>query len=288
MMTVLQLANRVCRRLKLRDVYALNADDAQEVLDAINGAVSEFTMLAPAAYRQLKSVRYQLEAPRQITLSVVNGSTTASSLDSSLIGRSIKIDNDPLMNKITGVNILGSPYAGPTGIVQATLYGDVVILGENFSRFAGQPLLYDEGNMIHNLWRVNEEISYLGEAISGIPLRFVVEALGQSAGASPSFLLRMVPIPHKAYSVTATMEVRPKQYTMSQLTTGEVLPIPGEHATTILYPMALYRLITGTLWPKDSDPKGISQDYQRAMDLLSKIPADPGPSFNKALTPHGY
>lgn len=287
-MTVLQLANRVCRRLKLRDVYALNADDAQEVLDAINGAISEFVMLAPAAYRQLKSVRYILEAPRQVALSVTQGSKTAGSIDASLIGRSIKIDNDPLMNRVAGENLLANPYAGPTGTVQATLYGDVVPLGENFSRFAGQPLLYDEGSLIHNLWRVNEEISYLGEAVSGIPLRFVVEALGQAAGASPSFILRMVPIPHKAYSITATMEVRPRQYTIPQLTGNETLPMPGEQATAIVYPMALYRLTTGTLWPKDSDPKGIAMEYQRALDLLKMIPSDPGPSFNRVITPHGY
>lgn len=288
MMTILQLANRVCRRLKLRDVYALNADDAQEVVDAINSAISEFTMLAPATYRQVKSVRYKLEAPREITLNVTQGSTTASTLDGDLVGRSIKLENDSAMNKVASGNTLANAYAGPTGSVRATLYGDVVTLEDNFSRFVGQPYLYDEGNFLHGLYRLNEEVSYLGEAISGVPLRFVVEALGQSAGASPSCLLRMIPMPHKAYSVTATMEVRPKQFTIAQLTTNALLPMPGEHATTIVYPMALYRLTTGSLWPKDSDPKGITQDYQRALDLLSRIPSDQGPTFNKVLTPHGY
>lgn len=287
-MTLIQLGNRLCRRLKVTDLHTLVTDDAQEVLDAINSALVDFFMLAPFTYRQKRSVHYPIKAPQQIQVTATNGSRQVSGVAEEHIGKSIQISGDSGINKIDSLNTLQAPFTGTTGATSATLYSDVIALGDDFSRFVGQPILIDSGSYIRALSRQNDEMTFLGEAPIGSPVRFVVEARGQAAGVSPSYLMRLVPIPATACGVTATMEVRPKQFKLPELTTDVILPLAPEHALAILYPIALGRLATGQLWPQQEDNKGVIADAQRAVALLQKIPADFGPSFNRVKTPYNF
>jgi hypothetical protein len=288
MMTLIQLGNRLCRRLKVNDLHTLVTDDAQEVLDAINGALMDFFMLAPFTYRQRKNVHYSIHAPLQLQVTATNGSKQVSGVTAEHIGKSIQISGDEGINKIDSLNTLQAPFAGASGAAAATIYSDVLILGEDFSRFVGQPLLISAGSSVRALTRQNDEMSFLGEAPIGSPVRFVVEARGQAAGVSPSYLMRLVPIPASACGITATMEVRPKQFKLPELTSDTVIPVAPEHALAILYPIALGRLATGQLWPQGEDNKGVMADAERAVSLLQRIPADSGPSFNRVKTPYNY
>lgn len=288
MMTLLQLGNRLCRRLKVNDIHTLVTDDAQEVIDSINAALAEFFMLAPFTYRQRRSVHSQINAPIQVTITATKGSYHVEGLSADHIGKSVQIAGDGGINKVEAANTLQAPFSGVSGSVTATIYSDVIPLSDDFARFVGQPILIDGSSFIRALVRQNDEMPFLGEAPIGSPVRFVVEARGQAAGASPSFLMRLIPIPATSYGVTATMEVRPKQFKLPELTTDAVLPIAPEHALSILYPMALSHLTTGQLWPQGEDAKGVMADAERAVSFLQRIPQDFGPSFNRVKTPYGY
>lgn len=287
-MTLLQLSNRLCRRLKVNDVHTLVTDDAQEVLDSINTALSEFFMLAPFTYRQRKSVHNQVSAPIKVTITATNGSRQVTGIGVEHIGKSIQLPGDAGINKVDAINTLQAPFSGTSGSIEATIYSDVILLADDFARFVGQPLLIGSGSFVRALTRQNEEMPFLGETPIGSPVRFVVEARGQAAGVSPSYLMRLIPIPSSTYGITATMEVRPKQFRLPDLTTDAALPLAPEHALAILYPMALSHLATGQLWPQGEDPKGIMADAEKAVSFLQRIPQDFGPSFNKVKTPYGY
>jgi hypothetical protein len=288
MMTLIQLGNRLCRRLKVNDLHTLVTDDAQEVIDSINAALMDFFMMAPFTYRQRRSVHYPIHAPLQTQVTATKGSRQISGVGEEHIGKSIQVSGDSGINKIDSLNTLQAPFTGASGVAAATIYSDVLILGDDFSRFVGQPILITAGSFIRALTKQNEEMSFLGEAPIGSPVRFVVEARGQAAGVSPSYLMRLVPIPASACGITATMEVRPKQFKLPELTTDAELPVAPEHALAILYPMALGRLATGQLWPQGEDNKGVIADAERAVSLLQRIPADFGPSFNRVKTPYNY
>ena len=264
------------------------ADDAMEVLDAINDAITELFSEYPACYRLQTGVRYAIAAPRTITLSVISGSSVASTLEVGLIGQSILISGDSALNQIADTNTLSNAYTGATGNVTATIYNDSIPLASNFSRFVTSPIILQNGVQKRVLMRGNPEDYYLWEAATGCPDRFVVEAQNQSAVASPAFQLRIFPRPNDAFSVSCSMEIRAQQFTLADLTGSAILPISPEHISSILFPMALSRLVGGLLWPTDGDAKGIDAMLVRASALLSRLSPDIGPGHNRVRTPYRY
>lgn len=287
--SVLQLASRICRSLKARDIHSLPADDATEVLDAINGAITEYFAVAPSTYRMKSSVIFDIPAPQNISVTATNGSTHAATLAPELIGHSIQMPGDAQMNRIVAENTLAVPYRGPSGAsIPARIYADVIPLGDNFARFSGDPQVYNQGNFVRYLTRQPEESYFLGEVQVGFPLRFVVEAMGQASGASPYFQMRLLPAPADGLTLKVMMEVRPEQYNLAQLTSTTRLPVPEEHAFAVLLPMALMRLVGGPLWPQDSDPKVAQTNLDRALSILGKVSPDAGPGLNRVMTPWRY
>lgn len=283
--TILQLASRLCRHLKVRDIHSMPADDATEVLDAINSSIAEFFASAPSPYRVKSNVTFNIQSPNTCVVGVTSGSTAITGLNSSLIGLSISIPGDSQMNRIIDVNTLDLPYQGNTQSVTATYYTDAFPLAPNFARFSGDPELFNNGIFVRYLLRQPDEGRFLGEAQIGYPLRFVVEAQGQASGASPYFYLRLIPIPDRPLTLKVNMEVRPQQYTLKQLISSTPLPVSDEHVFSILFPMALSRMVGGPLWPNDYDPKITQVGLQRAIDLLSKMATDAGPGMNFVMTP---
>lgn len=283
--TILQLASRVCRHLKVRDIHSMPVDDATEVLDAINSAITEFFAIAPSPYRIKSNVTFNIDGPKTCQVSVTKGSTSISGVDPSIIGCSISIPGDVQMNRMVAPETLDLPYQGNTGSVTATYYKDALPLASNFARFAGDPQIINQGIFVRYLFRQPDESRFLGEALVGSPLRFVVEAQGQAAGASPYFYLRLIPIPDHPLTLKVGMEVRPEQYTLKQLISSTPLPVSDEHAYSILFPIVLSRMVGGPLWPADYDPKAIDLGLKRALDLLSKMAPDAGPGMNFVMTP---
>jgi hypothetical protein len=283
--TILQLASRVCRHLKVRDIHSMPADDATEVLDAINGAITEFFAAAPSPYRIKSNVTFNINAPQTCLVGVTHGSSSITGVDPSLVGRSISIPGDVQMNRMVDVNTLDLPYQGNTGSVTATCYCDAFALAPNFARFSGDPQIINQGIFVRYLSRQPDEGRFLGEAQVGFPLRFVVESQGQASGASPYFFLRLIPMPSLPLTLKVSMEVRPEQYTLNQLISPTPLPVSDEHVFSILLPMALSRLAGGLMWPQDYDPKIADAGLERAMALLSKMAPDAGPGMNFVKTP---
>lgn len=288
MTTILQLASRVCRHLKVRDIHSMPVDDATEVLDAINAGIAEFFAMAPAPYRIKSHVNYQINAPKTGNVQVTNLSASIDGIDPSYIGCSVLIAGDAQMNRIISEDTLEYPYQGNTGTVAATYYQDAFPLASNFSRFSGDPQIINQGLFVRYLSRQPDEGRFVGEALVGFPLRFVVEAQGQAAGASPYFYMRLIPIPDTPLTLKVGVEVRPEQYTLAQLTSSQPLPVSDEHVYSILFPMILSRMVGGPLWPADYDPKIANAGLDRALHLLSTMATDAGPGMNFVMTPWRY
>ena len=289
--TLVQLATRLARRLKERDIFTMPADDALEILDSVNSSITEFVALAPSIYRlKTDGIHMNLKAPQVIQVGVTQGSTAITGLSDSLIGNTVMVSGDPYWNKLVSSNTLEMPYAGTTGTISATVYNDCVPLPSNFARFAGDPMITETGKHYRGLQRVNEhENRFWGEPSVGFPNRFVVETGGQAAGGSPFFSIRVLPLPFMPVILKCSMEVRPAQFILSDLVGGgAVLPFADEHIVSILMPMCFSRLVTGPLWPKDSDPKKVDTALAQAMRLLGMIATDAGPGLNRIGTPWGY
>ncbi len=264
------------------------ADDALEVLDAINDALTDLFSEYPAAYRLETGVTYQMAAPKVISLSVTQGSAVASDLFSDLIGQSVLISGDPAMNQVAGVNTLKNPYFGATGSVSATIYNDAIPLASNFSRFVSNPVIFQNGTQKGVLGRGNPDDFVYWEAAAGCPVRFVGEAQNQAAVVAPFFLLRLFPAPNTEFSVRCSMEIRAQQFSLSDITGNAILPVSPEHISSILFPMALSRLVGGPLWPVDGDAKAVDLALSKAMKLIERLSPDIGPGRNKIGTPWRY
>ena len=252
-MKAIALGNRLSRDLNVKCFADLGADGRLEVLDAINGGLQRLHALAPYQSK-LKTAAIALPAPVTVSIDVTHGSTACAvglgtAFTAEQLHRTIRVPGDDVDNRIASTFTLLHPYAGATGTVSATIYGDAYALDEIYEELVGDPrILESDGKLTHSnereFWRtlpVCEPGYYWLEA----------DAANQSP-AAPS-VIRFDSLPDKLYRLEAQFTLAPARVGFTELLApADALPLRADHIEAYLLPVARGILSTSSLWKNEA------------------------------------
>ena len=110
-----------------RDLSSLSTEEALILTGAINRSVQTFFESAPDIYKRT-AVSHMMKAPVRVQFSVNHGETTinANSFLTSQRGCTLIIDGGDTANEIIDVNKMLLPWKGESGILNGTVYYDVL------------------------------------------------------------------------------------------------------------------------------------------------------------------
>jgi len=291
-MNSVQLAHRVCRRLKVKDPSLLAGNDLLEVVDAMNAAITEYWSLLPSRLKNTTFSGYQ-PAPRTVSLSVTEGSESFSVVSGSVttedIGRTVRVGTDTADNEIVGVTEFLDVYTGPSGTVSATIYSDAIQIGLSLERITSEPRVIETEEVLQ-YWdrRDNDRYRHPDFRTIGSPLWYWTEDVGMAAGATIAQYLRVDPMPSTAIRIRLDAIVAPVSLAVSSVLAPVSLPGPDRHFAAILVPLALQRMLDSELWSEDSARSVTQQKAQSARMMLEMMPRKPDAAQGRIYTPAGW
>lgn len=302
-MNSVQLAQRLLRYLNTNDLANLPGDMALGVCDAINGAIQEYYVKVPTAYKRTTFSGAFLPA-QNITATFTNGSNTFSGWSASAAqkGFSIMVNTDGGRNIIVGPNELLDNYNGTTGTQTAQVYGDVLHLENVIERFSSDPILTDFNRVLvrDENWRRMGIRSVWGSSVSlypygsysqpqvRTPFKYWIEPQGQSQGAYPPFMLRADSLPDQLYRVRVEGLLAPAQITVQALSVPVGLALDWYSVESTVLPMAAKRLITHPLWRDPKLVNAVMDDYKNAIMMCESRTPDQAASVIFCGTPRGF
>ena len=286
-MKAIAFQNRLCRDLTISSVNELPADIRQEILDAINGSLQKFHSLAPPSTKEVQAGIF-LPAPKSLTLTVTNGSTTIEGGDfvADEYYRTLRIDGDTIDNQPMGLNELLHPYAGESGQVSATLYGDAISVPKLYTELISQHLKnLDTDTLITHALTWPDSPKSVGR-----PDFFVVEPNARNRNPDSPAIIRFDCLPDRLYRLQGAFSIAPVRVVYSDLLTpGVDLPIRDEWIESCLLPIARGSMTSCRLW-RDEQTKAKARDEateaERRLDTL--YPMTLATPNNHVGTPLGF
>jgi hypothetical protein len=296
-MTTVQLAQRLLRHLTVKDLALLSGDDALHVLDAMNAGLQQFYALAPASLKQT-TLSGVLQPAQTVTLTVTNGSAVFSgyTATSAQRGYTIRIEGDDNENEIVASNGLLDDYLGTTGTKAAQVWGDCLPLNGVIERLTSEPRL-DTGAFLAKEPAFRERGGWSSPAEQrharrdrriGEPSFYWIEAVGQSQGGAPAFLLRVDALPDRAYRVRVDAELGPARVTFPDLTTPVALPLNDAHVEAYVLPLCAAALLDSPLWQDADAKRHIRERAGDAIPLIGLLGHHIAKPSNRVRTPAGY
>jgi len=238
--------------------------DLDEILIAINGAMEECFALGPIELSEQQQAGV-LRAGVSVTLDVTQYSQTIANLTTWatwMQGCTIRIAGDSRDNEIVAQGQLLRPFMGTTATgVSATVYGDAIPLASTVLTILG-PVEIPQLMELSACQGPSDFRKAIGFGFSrnanfqnfaaqskplGQPGFWFVETRNIAANAFTQRILRVTPMPDKAYSITYRAKVKPPVYVQNDLYTGTDYAtdpgtiIPFDWAESTLLPIALQR-----------------------------------------------
>ena len=296
-MTTIEIFERVGRRAKGNDFTKLDLLEKRDVLQAVNQGLQVIYDAIPMYFKEITE-GFALPAPSTVTLTVTNGSNVVSSavFSNAQLGQSVVIPGDPAWNQVIGPSTLLNPYLGPSGTYVATVYGDAFystrfpfdrILGNpKFNNQSYGPLVRTEMNRA-SIDGVNN-ITLFQQSI-GLPRIWWVQPLGASQGNEPLLVMRFLPAPDQAYSMSVRASYWAKRLTDADYQAGNVVPISDQFIEVALIPLAIQAFRSSPVFDRQfQDDKFLDQQALDAKAFLAHQPANPNSPNNRVGTPYGY
>lgn len=277
--------------------------------DCMTGAAEEIFDEGPASVSEAPDA-YQLYPPTGVTLTVTQFSKTISGLTTWapwMLGCTINISGDQLFNEITSQTTLLRPYAGGSGAVSGTVYGDAVKLPSNVKQVMDPvrlptlaPLMgttnrerflgYTNPHRYGNRMTTGRQVFYdLTNKTVGQPAIWMAENMINVATAETTKFLRFNPMPNQAYSATVRVKIKAPTFTAADIyagadyTTDPGAIIPLDYHSSIFVPFAMQRFMAHPSFNNPIAAKEIVRQYQRAQMMLNNC--TPGVVSNE---PAGY
>lgn len=302
MTNTMQLAQRLLKGLKVKSLGLVSVENSLDILDAINGAIQEFYVLCPSAYKRTQCSGF-LAAPQTVYITVTNGSNVFSGYTpaSTLYGSSIVIQTDTRQNTIASVSTLLDIYTGVTGVQQAIVYNDVIQLDAIVQRLTSDPVLVDFNQILirdenykrrgGQNWSGDQVYWYPGTAWNrsvGCPRYYWMEATGQVQNAVIPFLARVNTLPDQLYRLRVEADLAPTPLQFQDLVIPNTLALDPYSVEMCVLPMALGRLTSSPLWDNEKLIPAALNDAQMGRRMASERPSNPGAARNRVRTPAGW
>lgn len=298
-MTTVQVAQRLLRYLRVKDLALLSGDDALHLLDAMNSGIQQFYALAPSIYKQT-TLSGVLRGAQNAILEVTFGSPVFGGYTAPALSRgwTIRIDGDDNDNEIVAENGLLDDYMGETGSRSATLWGDCLQLNTVIDRLTSDPKL-ETGDVLSK----DDEYRQWGGFVFpdgwgghrglrsrsiGRPRCYWIEAVGQSQAGDPAFLLRVDTLPDRDYRVRIDGELAPRKVVFSDLSTPVVLAVDDALVESIVIPICVAELSDSPLWQNPENKKDVAARAEKALRLIGLLSPVISMPRNRICTPKGY
>lgn len=294
-MTTIEFLHRIGRRAREADFTKLSLSEKTDLLESANAALGQVYNALPIYFKELTQ-GFLFPAPVTLSLAVTNNSRQMASdvFTSDQLGRTVVLPGDPAWNQIIATDELLNPYLGPTGTVDAIIYGDAVYSTRSpFDRIVGNPrfnnqqagFLFGNGELTKafggTLWPFEQNV--------GRPVVWWTQPLGNSQGNSPILVLKVAPAPDRDYVLDVRLAFWAKRLTLTDYTDASALPVPDQFLETALIPLAVRNLMSTPVWVSKSkaDDDRVEQRALEATIFLKNQPAQMAPN-NKIFCPVGY
>jgi hypothetical protein len=242
----------------------LCAGDLDEALNAINGAMEECFALGPIELSEQQQAGI-LRPATAASLDVTQYSTTIANLTtwaSWMQGCTIRIGGDSRDNELISQTQLLRPFMGATAAgASASVYGDAIPLASSVLTVLGPVEIPEQMELCGVIGqeafkraigmgfsRFANTANFAAQAKPiGQPTHWTVETRNLAANAFTQRILRVTPMPDKAYSLTYRAKVKPPAYAQSDFYSGTDYAtdpgtiIPFDWAESTLLPVALQR-----------------------------------------------
>ena len=287
-MKAIAFAQRLLRDLKEKDVASLAAADRQEIGDAINGALQKLHDLSPPHAREADG-SVLLAAPLAVIVELAAGSAefTGYTAGNEQLHCTIRIEGDPVDNRITGANSLLHPYGGATGPRTAMIYHDAALIPEPFAEIISRPRVLETRRVLE-AYRVPGP-AWEERGVSE-PREYRVEANAVNQSSPAPAVLRVDPMPDRSYRLEMRVALAPARISFTDLLSGiRELPLREEHVEAYLLPIARGLLCHSTLWRNaEMRPAVLAAASQAEAAYAVLAPKTQATPCNRVGSPVGY
>ena len=297
-MNAAQLANRLIRHLKVKNLAEVTIDGLQEIQDAINAALQKLHALAPP-HSKIATIGVKIPAPTTFSIALSNGSRdiTPGAIPTNFLNCTVIADGDDVDNRLPGntVNSLLHPYQGTSGTKNVTIYGDRISIPSTISEIISEPMILETRTSIIFDSEKRVEISS-GFFINGArkpvgrPTRWWSEPQAANQSSQSPLVMVLNHLPDRAYRITMDVVLAPARVAIDELLRPSAdIPIRPEHVESFLLPLCKGNLADSSLWA-DPDAKSSARSAaDKAEAEYSAIIPQTLSSFpNTVGTPFGY
>lgn len=286
-MTSVEIIDRLARKHRRLGGSALTVAEVQDALYAINLALQALYQALPVEYRE-KTVHVLVPAPRAVTLSATNGSATlgASAFTTGEVGRTVVSSGDDIWHRVADEDALAAAWLGSTGSHSATVYGDAVAGdGYPFERMLSAPVLL-EGSRERELVQIRDlRDTYEPGTRIGEPRYYWLSPQGNSQGEEPLVLLRVLPIPDRAYRLRYRASFGPRRVKFTDVANAAPLPVPDNYAEALVSMCGIH-LASFPGW--NIDTRLAAEERATALRFVALNKTTLRASTNQVGTPAGY
>lgn len=238
----------------------------------------------------------QLYPPTSVTLNVTQFSKTISGLTPSqawMIGCTINITGDGTFNELMSATTLLRPYAGSSGSVSGTVYGDSIPLPSNIKEVMDpvklptlaplmgttsreEYLAYGNPHRYGNRRTTGSRIFYTltNKSVGQPAIWFAENAIDISVAQTVKYL-RFNPMPNQAYSASMRVKLKAPVFTAADIYAGtdyNVDPnkaIPMDNHASIFLPMCMQRFMAHPSFNNKMAAQEIARQYAEARRMLA-------------------
>lgn len=291
-MNTLSLSRLLARHLNVDDPTNPPADAALDILNAINGGISQFYRLAPVRLK-IAPFSLTLRAPESVAVTVAekySRTISTGSFPTSRIGCTISFPELPFDNEVAGAKLLLDDHLSDTLSSTVRVFGDAVKLDVPIERITSEVRLHGavlggDRRLVRDE-RLRDRRLYHQE---GVPAYFRLESRGVTQGAAPQFIFRVWPLPAADYLVRFEAECSALRVVFSDFINPVEIPILDNYADDLLLPLCEAKLVSSPFW---KEPTTKSRIEGRAQEVVAAgIPMlshDTGVPNNTVGTPEGF
>lgn len=133
----------------------------------------------------------------------------------------------------------------------------------------------DRGNFDHYYTR------FLGadseSSVTGTPVAYYVDRRNANAEDNQAITMLLSPTPDSTYTLSFEGSTTAPTYSLTDLASTNILPIPHGYAESLFLPIARYYSIRSHFFGKEEIQQSIENDYQQALALYGMADAAPKP-----------
>tara|TARA_B100000902_G_C27289515_1_gene906366 strand:+ start:1142 stop:2023 length:882 start_codon:yes stop_codon:yes gene_type:complete len=293
-MTTTEIAQRLLRYTRHRDLSNVPADDALDLLEAVAGGLNDWFSLVPTDFKRKTRTATLKKSTTLAGCVFKQGSKdfTPSADLSDFIGCSCRVVLDGKYNRIVAPGKLLFE-AESSGSLSLEYWKDAVHLGRAL-RLVNSPLvrgkklrMWNDKDRDHRTYNNSIVLDgHFNDNIdTGEPRRFWVDIDDHDGEGSPRFMLRVWPLPDDNEQIVYDLESYAPRYGPSSLKTPEQLPVPDEYCEAIVLPLAARELMASPIF--EGDKNAVEEKGKRAeMRAMKLVPVSA--NMNHIYTPGGW